>query len=201
MRRSPQGRSLPRGTHTLKTLHVALVALSLAVGPAFHRPALAQPVDAWLFAFQRGEWHQPLAAKLGIASKTVDPRKVVLGHPPHPGTVGEVVVAQSILVPGDELPMPVYADGTLADEEDVFWTAQLWLAEFNEDGVVRYQTGDHAVATFEGRRLVATSAAINSGDRAQSTSNVQVLVNVIAVRSSTTQAPRQSFGGLKARYR
>jgi hypothetical protein len=98
--------------------------------------------------------------------------------------------------------LPVYADGTPAGETEVFWTSQLWRAEFQVSGIVRYQSGDHVEARFNGRQLAGVEGRINTGGPVPPTAmNAQVLVTVIAVRSASTMTTRQSMGSLKARHR
>jgi hypothetical protein len=67
---------------------------------------------------------------------------------------------------------------------------------------MRYRDRDYVVATFDGRRLASASAQINTGGAVPPpTTDFQVLVNVIAVRSSATPARSPSMGSVKARYR
>jgi hypothetical protein len=164
----------------------------------------SQTFNAALFAVQ--DYHcstflPPTA--IGVSLRDANPASAILGHLPPPGMVGEVAVAQGIITVGQDVPLPTYADGTPARESDVFWTAQVWLATFPDAPcIVRYLQGDHAVATFSGRRLVSASAQINTGGPAPSPlTDFQVLVNVVAVRASATPAKRTTFGGLKRRYR
>ena len=50
-----------------------------------------------------------------------------------------MAVMQGIISVGDQVPLPTYADGSQAQEGEVFWTAQLWRAEFPlAGGVMRY---------------------------------------------------------------
>lgn len=163
-------------------------------------PAEAQTTFAWLYAYQSSPG-PTLPAVMGVAAQVGSPGASILGHLPSAGAVGEVAIAQAILSIGDQVPLPTYADGTPASESEVFWTIQLWRVEFPADGIVRYQTGDRVIATFNGRQLVGVEAQINTGNPVPTTGNVQVLVTAVAVRSATTPTTRATIGSLKARYR
>jgi len=179
------------------------VVLCLGLSTASVPRATAEPVNVPLYAFEAYNWHTGLPWTMGLGLRTSTPTSAIFGHLPNAGAVGEVAVAQAILSVGDHVPLPTYADGIQAQENEMFWTTQLWLAKFNADGIVRYSGGDQAVATFDGREFIAATAKINGGaPLPPSTTDVQVLVNVVAVRSSaTTPTRRQSLGGVKARYR
>ena len=162
--------------------------------------ANAQTVAAWLYAYQY--WGgTTLPAVMGVAAQVGTPSAAIFGHLPSAGAVGEVAVAQAILSVGDHVPLPIYADGTSASEGEVFWTSQLWRAEFDGEGIVRYQSGDHIAATFNGRQLISVDGQINTGGLAHLANNVQVLVTAVAIRSGTTPTARHTIGSIKARYR
>jgi hypothetical protein len=181
--------------HVLTSLSILMVAF--ATSP---RSASAQTMAAWLYAYQY--WGgTALPAVMGIAPQVGAPGAAVLGHLPPIGAVGEVAVAQGILSVGDQVPLPLYADGISASEGEVFWTSQLWRAEFDGEGIVRYQSGGHIVATFNGRQLVGVEGQTNTGGLAHLAINVQVLVTAVAIRSGTTPAARHTIGRVKARYR
>ena len=165
------------------------------------RGASAQTAFAWLYAFQSSPGAS-LPAAMGVAGQLGTPSAVILGHLPAAGAVGEVAIRQTLLAVGDQVPLPAYADGTTATEGEVFWTSQLWRAEFFADGIVRYESGDHLVATFSGRQLISVQGQINTGGPVPPTAtNVQVLVTAVAVRSATTPTTRATIGSIKARYR
>lgn len=165
-----------------------------------HR-ATAQTAFAWLYSYQSSPGPS-VPASMGVAAQLGTPAAAILGHLPAAGSVGEVAVAQGILSVGDQVPLPAYADGMPAAESEVFWTSQLWRAEFFADGIVRYQSGDHLTATFNGRQLASVDGQINTGGSVPpSATNVRVLVTAVAVRSATTPTTRQTFGCIKARYR
>ena len=193
-----------------KHVILSLIAFCVAVLSASQR-AVAQQSTAWLYAFQEPPATTDLPWSMGIASHVALPSNAILGHLPHAGAVGEVAVAQAIISVGDQVPLPSYADGSQAQESEVFWTAQLWRAEFFAGGVIRYRQGDYALAVFSGRQLVSAEAQINTGGAVPPPfTNLQVLVNVIAFRAhdhrrlkSSDLAPskQQSMGSIKARYR
>jgi hypothetical protein len=163
--------------------------------------ASAQTAAAWLYAFQSSPGPS-LPAVMGVAGHVGTPGAVILGHLPSAGVVGEVAVAQAIISVGDQVPLPIYADGKAAGEGEIFWTSQLWRAEFFADGIVRYQSGDHVLATFDGRQLLSVAGQINTGNPVPPTArNVKVLVNVVAVRLAATPTTRATMGSIKARYR
>jgi hypothetical protein len=180
---------------------IMLSILAAAVLAASPHPAYAQTAVAWLYAFQSSA--APAApAVMGVAAQVGTPSATILGHLPSAGAVGEVAVAQATLSSGDQVPLPTYADGTPAAESEVFWTSQLWRADFSADGIVRYESGDHLVATFNGRQLISVEGQINTGGPVPPTAaNVQVLVTAVAIRSAATPTTRATIGSLKARYR
>lgn len=184
-----------------KRVVISLCVLA-AVLAASHRRASAQTVDACLWATRRSDCQVLPPAAMGVGLCAGTPGNTVFGHLPQAGRVGEVAVMQSIISVGDEVPLPTYADGSPAQESEVFWTAQLWFAEFPYAcGVVRWG-GDHAVASFDGRRFVAGTAQINpSGPVSPPTTNFQVVVNAVAIRSGTTPARSETFGSIKTRHR
>lgn len=205
------------------TKHVSIwLSIScVAVLSGSPRPAVAQQATAWLYALQVPPWAFQVPSgttfplSMGIASQVASPGAAIMGHLPQPGAVGEVAVTQSVISAGDEVPLPTYADGTEAQDSEVFWTAQLWKADFPVEIIslrhTAYWPGDQAVATFNGRQLVSAEAQINNGrTTAPPLNNFQVLVNVFAFRlhdhrriksSAVAPLPPQSIGGIKARYR
>ena len=184
-----------------KRIVISLCVL-VAVLAASSRHATAQTVDACLWATRSSDCQVFPPAAMGVGLCAGTPSNTVFGHLPQAGVVGEVAVVQTVIAVGDEVPLPTYADGSPAQESEVFWTAQLWFAEFPYAcGVVRWG-GDHAVASFQGRRFVAGTAQINpSGPVSPPTTNFQVVVNVVAIRSGTTPARSETFGSIKTRYR
>jgi hypothetical protein len=184
-----------------KCVLTSLTVLGVAVLAAAPYAAWAQTGTAWLYAYQ-GSPGPSIPAVMGVAAQLGTPGAAIFGHLPSAGVVGEVAIAQAVLSIGDQVPLPTYADGTPATESDVFWTSQLWRAEFFADGIVRYQSGDRVVATFNGRQLANVEGQINTGGPVPPTpSNVQVLVTAVAVRSATTPTTRATIGSIKARYR
>lgn len=180
---------------------ISLAALGLAMLAASPIPAGAQTAVAWLFAYQ-GSPAPTVPAVMGVAAQFGTPSAAIFGHLPAAGTVGEVAITQAVLSVGDQVPLPTYADGTPAAESEVLWTSQLWRAEFFADGIVRYESGDHLVATFNGRQLIGVQGQINTGGPVPPpATNVQVLVTAVAVRSATTPTTRATIGSIKARYR
>jgi hypothetical protein len=135
------------------------------------------------------------------------------GNAPAPGTIGEVAISEAILRPGDQVPLPTYADGSHATENEIFWTTHLWVAHFPEfpceDTTPRYKPGDFCAGGFTGRTWGGGGAALNNdgsaGGNGQCTArsnNVEVVVTVIAVRAlNPTRAPSSSWGHLKSIYR
>lgn len=150
--------------------------LTLALLMALPISAFAQ--TAWLYAFERTDWHTDLPSTMGIHSRVGAPRETVFGTLPRAGMFGEVALTQGIIVVGDAVPLPLYADGTPAVESEIFWTAQLWRAGIYMSGIAEYGN-QSASAIFSGRRLVA--ASLNLG-LPSATTEVQVLVQVVAVR-------------------
>jgi hypothetical protein len=202
--------------HVIIWLSISCVAV--LSGPP--RPAVAQQATAWFYALQVPPWaHQgpsgttfPLS--MGIASQVASPGAAIMGHLPVPGAVGEVAVTQAVISVGDEVPLPTYADGTKAQDNEVFWTAQLWRADFPEEEITLrhtiYRPGDQAVATFNGRQFVSAEAHIDGAILVPQLHDFQVLVNVFAFRvhdhrriksSSLMPLRPESIGGIKARYR
>jgi len=202
--------------HVIIWLSISCVAV-LSGSP---RPAVAQQATAWLYALQVPPWAfrapsgTTFPLSMGIASQVTSPSAAIIGHLPESGAVGEVAVTQAVISVGDEVPLPTYADGTKAQDSEVFWTAQLWKADFPEDDIKLrhspYSPGDQAVATFNGRQFASAEAHISGAILVPQLHDFQVLVNVFAFRvhdhrriKSSSLAPlrHQSIGGIKARYR
>jgi hypothetical protein len=119
---------------------------------------------------------------MGISLATSSPTNVVLGHRPASGAMGEMAMTEQVITTGEEVPLPTFADGTPAQDSELFWTAQLWNVRFPlACGVVQYR-GDQVTATFSGRRLVSTFAQIDNGGRVPAATDAQVLVTAMAFR-------------------
>jgi hypothetical protein len=113
---------------SVRRLFVALAVLGLVISSLSPCQAGAQTV--WLYAFQIPPPTTDRSWTMGVSSQGVTPSSEILGHPPRVGATGEIAVMQGIISVGGEVPLPVFADGSQAQEGEVFWTAQLWLAEF-----------------------------------------------------------------------
>ena len=77
------------------------------------------------------------------------------GTLPGPGPFDEIAVEQHVLHPGDLVPLPTFPDGTMATDDETFWTAHVWEARFSKDYCsfpATYITGDHCTITFNGRQ-------------------------------------------------
>jgi len=156
-------------------------------------------------------WAQGAMGLNTPATPEVTPSAILHGQLPAPGMMGEVAVSQSVIQTGECVPLPAYADGTSAGEEEVFWTATLWRAQF-PSGWCRIWPwlidGDRCDIEFAGRTLTSTYAIVDnadiwcvSGKSGWDTRNVQVLVTVVAVRYMPTQAQRRSWSSVKGSYR
>jgi hypothetical protein len=138
-----------------------------------------------------------------------DPSAFLGGTLPTPGKVGEIAVTQAILSLGDQVPLPVYSDGVVAAESEVFWTVQLWQAHFLASEFCglfdpHYTGGDFVSAGFTGRTFSDKGGRIWSEATCLggwTPHDVTVLVTAIAVRGGATPAAQQSWGKLKASYR
>lgn len=132
----------------------------------------------------------------------------ISGRLPAPGAVGEVAVAEAVLHPGELVPLPVYADGTPAIESEIFWLTQLSRLHFPAnrpcvDLTPRYTPGDYCSGGFNGRVWGGGSAALNNdgsgGQCTDRSTNVEVKVTVIAVRSAAVTPTRSgSWGSVKS---
>lgn len=211
-----QGRSSQRGATRLSRIAIPkevamlahdaralLIILCAGLLSTAHREASAQTVDAILFAV-----HDPHCSpvfpptSLGISLRTPAPANAVLGHLPPAGTFGEVAFTQAVISVGQDVPLPTYLDGSYALESEVFWTTHLWLAQFpGSPCIVRYIEGDHAVATFNGLRFASGTIQVNGAGGMPALTDFQVLVDVVAVRTSPTPARRRTLGNIKAQYR
>jgi hypothetical protein len=144
-----------------------------------------------------------------------NPSALVFGHLPLPGaSASEVVVEQHVLNAGESVPLPNYADGTVASENEVFWTVHLWRARFgNAAGGVngRHDTYYPATLTTPGDVVRAhfTGLTYDGGSGLLSpfvfpsnlATRVDVMVTVVAVRSAVPTSTRgTSWGQVKARY-
>jgi len=118
-------------------------------------------------------------------------------------------VEQHVLRPGDVVPLPHYADGTEAQEGEVFWTAHVWQAKFLS---LRGSTclrpaapnapGDLITVDFSGRVYSGGSAIFDPYSLpVQTAYEVDAVVTVVAARAAPTPAARPTFGQLKAQYR
>jgi hypothetical protein len=143
------------------------------------------------------------------------PSALVFGHLPLPGaSASEVAVEQHVLNAGESVPLPHYADGTVASENEVFWTVHLWRARFgNGPGGVNGRhdpyfpanetlTGDVVRAQFSGLTYVAGSGLLAGGGSPPNVATrVDVMVTVVAVRSVVPTSTRgTSWGKVKSRY-
>ena len=144
---------------------------------------------------------------MGIYSErmnNVQPTAVLYGHPPAPGVVGEIAMTQAVIKAGQEIPLPQYADGSVASEDEVFWTVHLWQARWNSivNGFVTYSV-DGADVIFSGRLMTGTSASIGGlGSASEVTNDLDVLVTVFAIRKAQpVEVTRKSLGDLKKDYR
>ena len=180
-------------------------------------PAAAQQGMAWLYSLQGPPVAPPggFSLVMGIASKVASPSAAIFGHMPEAGAMGEFASTQAVISVGEEVPLPSYSDGTKAQDSEVFWTAQLWKAEFPITDIItlrhaNYAFGDQAVATFSGRQLVSAEAHINGAILVPQIHDFQVLVNAFAFRvhdhrriksSSLTPQQPHSIGSIKAAYR
>ena len=201
------------------TKHV-ITWVGIACGVALSgspRPAEAQQSTAWLYALQGPPVvpHGGFSLSMGIASKVISPSAAIFGHLPEPGAMGELASTQVVISVGEEVPLPSYADGTKAQDSEVFWTAQLWKAEFPITDIItlrhaNYGFGDQVVATFNGRQCVSAEAHINGAILVPQIHDFEVLVNVFAFRlhdhrriksSPLTPLRPQSIGSIKAKYR
>jgi len=149
-------------------------------------------------------------ATMGIRDAGVDPATLMHGTIPGPGLVDQVVVAQHILSPGQAIPLPMYRDGTQAQESELFWTAQIWNANISKDWCyfpASYSTGDMCSIGFNGRTFVGGTGAIEvvcntPGGVGARITEVQVVVTVIAVRMAQPVGTQNgTWGKLKAAYR
>ena len=151
---------------------------------------------------------------VGAFQDAQDPAALLFGHLPIPGVpVTEIAVEQRVLHPGDVVPLPRYADGTEANESDVFWTVHLWQAMFRnpQGGSAVFQDyyaatdlhrGDRILVSFSGRTYGGGSGRIGPFDPAIIPINVDVMVTVIATRTTgPTPTKVTSWGQVKARYR
>jgi len=139
-------------------------------------PLQAGAQTAWFWAVEPRSQYEALPSTVGVWDKVSSPRQLIYGSPPTSGMVGEFAMVQGVLSVGQMVPLPTFADGTQATEAETFWTAQLWRADFPSVRELDH-IGD-ASATFSGRML--TGANVSWGYLSP---NVQVLVNVMAVRA------------------
>ena len=146
-------------------------------------------------------------------SPSILPEAFVYGNRPQAGApVTEVAVMQVIIRVGDDVPLPLYADGTQAGENEVFWTAAIWRATFrlcsNNGNIGHYSSGDNVTIHFSGRRLASASGVIVSWfwtDLCAMSGfpllDLQVLVTIVASRAPLpTPIARPTIGQLKAKY-
>lgn len=184
--------------------HVLRVSLALLVVAAL-APRTASAQVFWQFSQDGLPRYIFTLSAVGVPTDPLGGE--INGTTPPRGTIGEIAIAEAVLQPGEQVPLPVYADGTSASENEVFWTAHFWRADFLEhpgyDTSPRYNVGDHCQGGFTGRTWGGGEAAIgtNSGINAPRAA-FSVMVTVIAVRSAApTPAARQPWGSLKAKYR
>jgi hypothetical protein len=142
-----------------------------------------------------------------------NPSALVFGHLPLPGgAASEVVVEQHVLKAGESVPLPHYADGTAASENEVFWTVHLWRATFgNAYGVngrhdpyspaSPTSSGDVVHAGFTGLIYDGGSGRLGNSDPQNVATRVDVMVTVVAVRNAVPTSTRaNSWGQVKSRY-
>lgn len=145
----------------------------------------------------------------GPYQATQQPSALLFGSLPDGRPVTEVVVEQHVLRPGELVPLPRYADGSLAAEDDIFWTAHLWQAFWSLPRLPSVwpasdsQSGDFIRVGFDGRTFMGGSGRLDPySTPEQLVYRADVMVTVVAMRRATaTTVPHASFGELKARYR
>lgn len=153
-----------------------LVVLCVLVASVLS-PCRARAQTAWFWALQlRDSRTGVLPSTLGISERVSSPRETIFGTLPNSGMVGEVAVTQSVLSIGDLVPLPSFADGSRATDSEIFWTAQLWQADFEIDRQLSF-VGD-ASASFAGRQLIGANVYWGYSPPLK----VLVLVNVVAIR-------------------
>jgi len=144
------------------------------------------------------------------------PSSLIFGTLPPSGVpIAAVAVEQHILHPGESVPLPRYADGSLAAENEIFWTVHLWEARFGppqpgtEPRFDKYlaatetRGGDLVTVAFSGRQYGGGSGRINHvSDPPIVANNVDVMVTVVATRlAGPTPNKSKSWGEVKATYR
>jgi len=155
--------------------------------------------------------------QLSIGAHTPDflqntPQSLLFGTLPAVGAMGEVAVAQAVLHPGESVPLPTYRDGQAADESEIFWTALLWTATWSNEicgPPYRYTNQDHVDISFAGRVFSSGLAIIGAnlycyepGLMGVRTEDVQVMVTVVAVRSSPpVPTTKSTWGKVKSTAR
>lgn len=139
-----------------------------------------------------------------------NPASYLMGTLPGRGPFDQMAVEQHVLHPGDVVPLPTYPDGTVAEEQEIFWTVHLRQVSFSGcccPMPARYQPGDNCSVGFSGRTYVGGSGAMENQifctpDHGLRAVSVDVVVTVIAVRPAlAVSTSRKTIGGLKQRYR
>jgi hypothetical protein len=141
------------------------------------------------------------------------PAALLFGTLPAAGApASEVVVEQHVLQPGQEVPLPHFADGSTATESETFWTVHLWQATFGTAYGVNGRrdhyspaqpgyAGDVVRVNFTGRAFEGSGLLNPSTEPFNTASNVIVMVTVVAVRTAAVTSSKQhSWGSVKARY-
>jgi hypothetical protein len=156
-------------------------------------------------------WSQWATGLSTPANPSATPSTYLYGNVPSGQTVGEVAVTQAVIRQGDTVPAPTYSDGTSAANDEVFWTASLWRAQFGSAPCIAWpilSDGDGCEIAFSGRTLSHAHAVVMSGGHCVSdfvgwpTDDVQVLVTVVAVRQALpVGTERKTWGSLKLHYR
>jgi hypothetical protein len=179
------------------SLTVGLCFLALLIGPAAAGPS-------W-------SWSQWTMGIMTPVNPSATMASQVFGSLPAAGQLGEIAVSQAIIRQGESVPMPVYADGSQAQPNEMFWTAELWQAQFLSMpcSLNPYLVdGDRCDIAFTGTQLTTASVVVSnylgcvSEHLGWYAFDVQVLVNVVALRHfGPIATKRTSFGELKSRYK
>lgn len=188
----------------------SLLAWSLAIGNlVLVAPVMSQTASMSSVEFTNyGATDGFSIGVYGPYQAPVSPSALLFGTLPV-GPVFETVVEQHILSPGAVVPLPRYADGSEAAENEVFWTAHVWQAMFARFQLDHYRpaspgnAGDKITITFDGRTYAGGYAIINPiSFPLHETNNIDVVVTVVAARHVLpTSAQPASWGDVKSKYR
>lgn len=182
----------------MKRLIPAVLLLIVLGGDAF-----AGPIWTW------SQWTMGANTP---ADPTVTPQSLLFGNIPPSGTAGEIAIQQAIIRQGEEVPLPVFPDGTVAETHEIFWTATLWQAQFESMPCLIFpqmRDGDACEVEFTGTMLTTAQVVISNQVYCVQNAppgwfayDVQILVNVVAVRPfSPIPVESTSFGKLKTRFK